>query len=155
LREKVIREIINDPFWYLTILLKRLKATVFQTKILPWGPYDSKSAEGPKIMPDGTEIDSIYYKFLSNADMFIIKNHKVELPVQLIILPMLIMIVFRRNKEYVKIFLCVGTGLLILPVFITTYGGIETETFVLMYFLAFAFLVEETVIPVIRKFSVQ
>ena len=167
LKKKVLQEISDDPIWYLKILLKRFAAVVFQTKIMPWGPLQGKSinTNPSELRSDGIKIYSLYYNnCLSNADFFFFRNHKLELPVQVILLPMIILVAcyiiflfkneersLSRYSEYFKIFSCMSVGILPLPLFITTFGCVETEAMVFVYFLSFAFFMEEIFVCIKNK----
>jgi hypothetical protein len=100
-----------------------------------------------------------YYRMTATADTFGFLWHEVELPVFLILAPTGALIVLWAVRRWrpqgrasaartgrVLAFLgCVSASAATQPVLVTTASGHETQAFVLVYFLGFAFLVEELV----------
>jgi hypothetical protein len=152
LRRLVIHDILSDPGWYATILAKRVFATVFETKLWPYGPRDQMSI-APSESPNEGAAD-VYYKLATPVDFLGFGTHEVELPVILLVFPSLLLLVLSGCGTWVpslepfggcvRVILCVVLAALVLPVFVTTASGPETQSFALVHFLALGFLLDGT-----------
>lgn len=155
LRGVVIQHIREDPLWYADILLKRFLATLGQTKLWPWRPRDGVSM-APSDSPNEGTMDK-YYRYTTTVDFIGFPGARAELPVLVLIAPTALLIVLRavvrrapalagardRLSALLTVLLCVALAALPVPVLISTAGGQDTQAFVFVYFLGFAFLLEE------------
>jgi hypothetical protein len=144
-RDSLMRDLASHPAWYAGVLARRLVATVGLTHLLPWGPVDGQSLRAPRF----------HYKYTTPVDWFGIGEARLEVPVPLLWLPAwLLLAVFlgsrgarsgprRRRAEHLLMLMPVGLGALGLPVLVTTAGGVETQAFAVVYFLAAGLLLEE------------
>jgi len=151
-RDMILRNVASDPLWFAGILAKRAAVTLTQWKLWPWGPRDGRSTR-PRSHPNEGVIDE-YYEMTAPADVFGFLRHEVELPVLLLLAPTGALIAvwavrLRRPGAAGRL----GPALALLatlavsagtqPVLVTTASALETEAFVLVYFLGFAFSVGE------------
>jgi hypothetical protein len=144
-RDRLMRDLRSHPAWFAGILARRLVATVGLTHLLPWGPVDGQSLRAPRF----------HYKYTTPVDWFGIGEARLEVPVPLLWLPAsLLLAVFlgsrhgrsaprRRRAEHLLMLTPVALGALGLPVLVTTAGGVETQAFAVVYFLAAGLLLEE------------
>jgi hypothetical protein len=145
------RDITEDPAWYASILWERLSATTLQSKLWPWTPRDGTSW-APSTHPGEGLMDS-YYGLTSTADWFELGRFRVESPILLLLLPLGIVALgagipspARASFRQGLVMLApIAVAALVLPVFITTAGGTETQAFALVHFIAWALVVEELV----------
>jgi hypothetical protein len=151
LRDMMLADILDDPYWYLRILARRTLATLTQWKLMPWKPWGGSSMR-PRSHPNEGQIDA-YYSLTVPIDWFGIDAHRLEAPIPILIAPTAVLLAWcwrgsegqrARSRRALQAVLYVGLGTLLLPIFVTTAGGIETEAFVLTYFLGLAFVIDET-----------
>ncbi|MBN2145314.1 MAG: hypothetical protein JW774_11895 [Candidatus Aureabacteria bacterium] len=151
LRKICLKDIMNDPFWYGSIMGKRLLFTVFLVKLLPWEIRDG-SAFCYEEDSKKTAVD-LYYQFSPTADFFKIGWHHYEWPVEMFMLPVWILLAgkawkSRNNKiifRYALFLFSMVIPFLILPVFLTTAGGMEPQAVIFLYFLGFSFALEKLI----------
>jgi hypothetical protein len=142
----VLRDIRQSPLWYLRILAKRVLATVFQTKLWPYGPRD-----GISVAPGETENEGNmdkYYRMTTTVDFLGFGDARREIRVGLLLLPTALLAglaFFRRSSAVPALSLLAPPALAALasPVLISTASAVETEIFALTYLLGAALVVEE------------
>jgi len=156
LRRLVLSDIRNDPVWYAGILARRAWATLTLRKLWPWGPRDGVSIV-PASHPNEGVTDN-YYTMIAQADFLAVGASSIELPVSILLFPTLILLsaclVPAHSRSYQRdrarhslpVVACTALAALPAPVFITTASAFETETFVVVHFLALAFLVEAVIL---------
>jgi hypothetical protein len=149
-RSRVVGDIRSDPVWYLRILGHRVVATVGLQKLWP-----RASSEGRTMAPSDSfnegNLDK-YYHLATGVDMVGFGFRRVELPVAALLLPTALLVglaLIGLKKQPLhdlvpaaELLLPPAAAALVLPVAITTAGGLETEVFALCYFLGFALLAE-------------
>jgi hypothetical protein len=147
-RQLVIREVTQDPGWYMKILGKRILATIFQAKL--W-PYHQGVTYSHKTSPSEGTIDG-YYSWTRTIDLLGMGGRLWEIPIPVLLAPIaLLMVMAFRGPSRARIqgailcLLSVGVGGLAFPVLMTTAGAFETEVFALVYVLGWAFFLDETV----------
>lgn len=152
-RNAVLGDIRKDPLWYASILGKRVVATAGMTRLLPWAPVDGVSLRYPLF----------HYRYTTPADWVCFGRRRRELPVQVFWLPPLVLAAiwwFARRRGDVesqsrlratgKLLAVIAVGALGAPVAVSTFSGIETQVFVLVYFVAFAFAIDEVARAALR-----
>ena len=153
-RARVIASVRDDPAWYATILLKRLFVTITQWKLLPYGPRDGITMT-PAQDPSQAIID-MYYTLTTPADWLGIGQWRAEVPLPLFWSPLLMLLICaiapsrlaslsalrEKARASLKVIGCVTLAALGLPVAITTASAVETEAFVIVYYLGLAFLLD-------------
>jgi hypothetical protein len=156
-RRLVLDSIRSSPGWYAGILVRRFWATLTQAKLAPWAPLDG-IAIAPRGSPAEGAIDT-YYAMATPADRLGLGPGSVELPLVLLWGPTLLLVLLfvrarwiaRRRPSAARlgpalfVLLCAAVSGLALPVAFTTAAGLETQAFVVVYYLGFAFLVDEAV----------
>jgi hypothetical protein len=154
-RRLVIADLREAPLWYARILARRLWATLTQAKLAPWAPRDGISIAPSSSANEGV-IDT-YYGLARPVDWLGFGPGRLELPLALLWGPTLLLLVAWllaprvaplrpsavRLRPAVFVLLCLGVAALGLPVLYTTAGALETQAFAVVYFLGFAFLVDE------------
>jgi hypothetical protein len=141
----VRQDILADPSWFAVVLGRRFLDTVSLAKLAPYGPRDGYSIEPPPL----------HYKYTTPADWFGFGRWKVEMPTVVVWSGTLLLLLWwahaalrstdelkRRLEERLSLLLTLAAAMLGLPVLMTTAAGMETETFVLVHFLSFGFLVQ-------------
>jgi len=153
-KKRVIASVRDDPAWYAEILLKRLFVTITQWKLLPYGPQDGISMT-PAQHPSQGFVD-MYYALTTTADWLGLGRWRAEMPLPLLWSPLLLLPLFAlapsrltslaalrdKARASLKVTGCVALGALGLPLAITTASAIETEAFVIVYYLGLAFLLD-------------
>lgn len=156
LKRLVVGAITRDPLWYAGILLKRTAATLSQSKLWPYAPWDGQSIE-PVSHPNQGRMD-VYYSLASSVDFLAFGRTRVEVPVGLMIAPTLILVLLRafggrigvppaarpRLNGYLGSLFILAMGTASLPICITTASAFEIQSFALVYFTGAGFLAEET-----------
>jgi hypothetical protein len=153
LRDRVLRAIRRDPAWFLGVLGRRFRATVFQTVILPWEPWSGRRRI------ESTPGEN-YYRLAPSADEFLLFDRRVEFPVFFFAGATWLLLAvsfFRGGKRvptpvrkrlsgYRAVLRCLAAGTLAVPGGITTAGAIETQAFMVVYYLGTAFAAGEAVL---------
>jgi hypothetical protein len=156
-RRLVLTNVRSAPGWYAGILGRRLWATVTQAKLAPWGPRDGISI-APRESPSEGAIDT-YYAMATPVDWLGVGPWRFEVPLVLLWGPTLLLILVFGLGRWIAalrpaaatagsallVVLCTAVAGLGLPLLFTTAAGLETQAFAIVYFLGFAFLVDETV----------
>lgn len=154
-RRLVVDDVRSAPGWYAGILVRRVWATLAQIKLAPWAPRDGLSI-APRRSPNEGVIDS-YYSMATPADWIGLGPWRLELPLVVLWGPALLLVLLfvlgcwrarlrpwaARLGPALFVLLCVAVAALGLPVLFTTAAGIETQAFVVVYFLGVAFLLDE------------
>ena len=154
-RRLVVDDVRSSPGWYAGILARRLWVTLTQIKLSPWAPRDGLSITPRRSSNEGA-IDT-YYAMATPADRIGLGPWRFELPLVLLWEPPLLLILLfglgrgiRRLHPWATrlgpvlfVMLCVAVAALSLPVLFTTAAGLETQAFVMVYFLGVAFLIDE------------
>ena len=154
-RRLVVDDVRSAPGWYAGILARRLWVTLTQIKLSPWAPRDGLSIT-PRRSPNEGAIDT-YYALATPADRIGLGPWRFELPLVLLWEPPLVLFVLfgmgrgiarlrpwaTRLGPALFVMLCVALAALSLPVLFTTAAGLETQAFVVVYFLGVAFLLDE------------
>jgi len=150
-RRLVLHDLESDPPWFLGILGKRLVATVTQDELLVLGGRSApaeRARRGPSApIPTNQGRIRFFYHVVPTADWIGLGPWRLALPLAVLwILGAGFAYVAARDWEGRRPALavagCMACSALPLPVLITTAGALETEAFVLVYFLAFAFVME-------------
>ena len=152
-REKVLRDVRQDPLWYASILGKRALATVSQWKLRPWGPMSGQSV-APAAAPNEGLVDA-YYRLTATVDWMGIADRRFEVPLPVLWLAVVVLLVLRLVKRRsdsgaargsdLRALAAVALGVGAMPVLVSTASALETQAFGLVYFLGFALLAEERV----------
>jgi hypothetical protein len=156
-RRLVLANVRSAPGWYAGILGRRLWTTLMQSKLSPWGPRDGVSM-APRESPSEGAIDT-YYSMATPMDWLGVGPWRFEVPLVLLWGPTLLLILLFGLGPWVAslrpasarlgpalfVVLCTAVAGLGLPVLFTTAAGLETQAFAIVYFLGFAFLVDEAV----------
>ena len=154
-RRLVLDDVRSAPGWYAAILARRAWVTLTQIKLSPWAPRDGVSI-APRRSPSEGAID-MYYSMATPADWIGLGPWRLELPLLVLWEPALLLIFLfglglfiarlrpwaPRLAPALFVMLCVAGAAFGLPVLFTTAGGLETQSFVMVYFLGVAFLVDE------------
>ncbi len=151
-RSLVLDDVRSDPLWYLAILGRRVVATVSQDELLVLGGRSARSEQarrGPEApIPTNQGRIRFFYRLVPTADSIGLGPWRMALP--LLLLWALgaafvgVAAYHRTARPALAVTACLAGAALPLPVLITTAGALETEAFVLVYLLAFAFVVEWT-----------
>jgi hypothetical protein len=144
-RRLVLTNVRSSPGWYGGILTRRLRATLAQSKLSPWGPLDGVSI-APRASPSEGAID-MYYAMATPVDWLGLGPWRFEVPVVLLWMPTLLaalVFALRRQRALVPLG-CMAVAGLGLPVLFTTAAGLETQAFAVVYFLGFALLLDAAV----------
>jgi hypothetical protein len=145
-RTAVLNDIRDDPTWYARILVKRLWATIAQTKLWSWAPRAGRSFAQRSSANEGAT-DS-YYRELASAHSFVFGPRMLEVPVPIVIAPTLALFLLasRRRRSALGgllVVACCSSSALVAPILVTTASAAETEAFTVTYFLGAAFLLQE------------
>ena len=151
-RRLVLQDVRSDPRWYLAILGKRVLATVTEDELLVLGGRSARSEQarrGPAApIPTNQGRIRFFYRLVPTADSIGLGPWRRALPLAVwwaLGAAFLCGAAYdRRGRPALAVAACVACSTLPLPVLITTAGALETEAFVLVYLLAFAFVVEWT-----------
>jgi hypothetical protein len=148
LREEILRDVRDDPAWYLGILARRLLATLSQAKLLPRA-RDGSASFAPATSPNQGAMD-VYYRFTTTADWVGLGRWRRELPLPLLWAPLVVWLAWcgwrwPAGAGPLGLLAALAGAALALPVLITTAGAFETQAFVLVYLLGAAFLLDEVV----------
>ena len=152
-RRRVLDDVRSDPFWYLAILGKRVVATVTQDELLVLGGRSAPSEQarrGPHApIPTNQGRIRFFYHLVPTADSIGLGPWRRFVPLEVLwALGAAFVYAAARDRTgrgprpALSVAGCLACAALPLPVLITTAGALETEAFVLVYFLAFAFVVE-------------
>jgi hypothetical protein len=154
-RRLVVDDVRSAPGWYAGILARRVWVTLTQIKLSPWAPRDGLSIAPRRSSNEGA-IDT-YYAMATTADRIGLGPWRFELPLVLLWEPtVLLILLFLLGRGIARlhpwatrlgpalfVMLCVAVAALSLPVLFTTAAGLETQAFVMVYFLGAAFLLDE------------
>ena len=152
-RRLVLQDVRSDPLWFLKILGKRVVATITQDELLVLGGRRSPSEQarrgpGAPIPPNQGRI-RFFYHLVPTADSVGLGPWRTALPLGVLwAVAAAFVYAAARDQEgwgprpALSVAACMAGSALPLPVLITTAGALETEAFVLVYLLAFAFVVE-------------
>ena len=133
--------------------MKRLVATVTQSKLRPWAWRDGRSMSPAETYNEGA-MDK-YYRYTTTVDFLGFGASSVEVPISLAWASLLVVLGLRgfasrlpddvrlRIGGAARMLLVLAAATLPLPILITTAGGQETQAFALVYMLGAAFLMEE------------
>ena len=145
IRDAVLRDVRADPVWLASILGRRFVDTVSLAKLAPYGPRDGVSVRPPPF----------HYKYTTPVDWFGFGTRKVEVPAAVLWAGTLVLLLWwvvaawrsnaeskRRLEDLVSPVLTLAAATLALPVFLTTAGGMETQTFALTHFLGLSLLAQ-------------
>lgn len=154
-RRRVLEDVRSDPRWYLAILAKRLVATVTQDELRVLGgrsTHAERARRGPEApIPTNQGRIRFFYHLVPTADSIGLGPWRLALPLAVLWAlgaAFLAMAAYDRAgrgpRPALLVVACLAGAALPLPVLITTAGALETEAFVLVYLLAFAFVVEWT-----------
>jgi hypothetical protein len=145
-RSLCLDEIRSHPGWYAGILARRVFATLTLEKLWPWGPLSGHSMT-PGTTPNEGRTDQ-YWGLAPNADIFAFGSRELELPIPLLLAPTLVLVWWGVRRSEWRALLALAPpalGCLVLPVVITTAGGLETEAIALVYLLGAALCLDEAV----------
>jgi hypothetical protein len=141
-RDLVIDHAVHDPAWLAGILVRRVAVTVTQWKLRPLGGGNAPSF-APRTAANEGLIDS-YYSLLTTADQLGLGPWRLELPLPILWLPLVALafvLWIRPAGERGLAWGVVGVVALAagsVPIIVGTGGGIETQSFVIVYFVAAA-----------------
>jgi hypothetical protein len=146
-RSLVLAHVREDPLWYAGILLRRLAATVSQSKLWPRAATDGATMAASTSENEG--VIDVYYHLATTVDVLGLGRGRLELPVPLLIAPTVVLVglaALRRFRARVgpalALIAIMAAAALVQPVLITTASALETEAFALAYFLGLAFLLD-------------
>lgn len=141
-RRLVLDDVRSSPGWYARILLRRLRATILQSKLAPWAPRDGVSI-APRESPAEGAIDT-YYSMATPVDWLGLGPWRFEVPLIALWGPTLLVAVWfaMRGERAGFVLACVAAATLGLPVLFTTAAGLETQAFAIVYLLGLAFCFE-------------
>lgn len=137
-RADMLATIRSEPGWFARILAQRLWATVSQHKLWPRIATDGLWMTRSTSMNEGF-MDK-YYTYTETVDFLGWGAHVIEVPIALVTFPTLALLALRRWRE--GLVLAAAAAAVFVPVLISTASGQETQAFVLVYFLGFAFAAE-------------
>lgn len=151
-RRRVL-DVRSDPLWYLAILGKRVVATVTQDELFVLGGRSTPSEQarrGPHAtIPTNQGRIRFFYHLVPTADSIGLGPWRRAVPLGVLwALGAAFVYAAARDRKgrglrpALSVAGCLVGAALPLPVLITTAGALETEAFVLVYILAFAFVVE-------------
>jgi hypothetical protein len=160
LRGIVLREVREDPIWFAGILVRRLAATVTQSKLWPHARTDGLWMTRGQTFNEGF-LDK-YYTYTTTADFLAWGSRRIELPIALVIGPTVVLAIFAlvrwpgastpaeralaRTANWARpglwVMACAALAALPLPVLLTTAGAAEPQAFVLVYLLGAALAAE-------------
>jgi hypothetical protein len=152
-RRLFLSDVLSDPCWFAEILARRAWAILTQAKLAP-GARSDDSSIAPQAVPNEGLID-IYYSMTTTVDWLGLGPWRFELPLLLLWGPTLALACLvgarvrtrgaarGRSRPAIAVLTTLAVGGLSLPVLVTTAGGLETETFAVVYFLGFAFLADD------------
>jgi hypothetical protein len=146
-RHVVITEITQDPLWYAQILVRRMGATVFQTKLWPFHHATGRTFALSRFPNEG-QIDG-YYGWTRTVDLLGIGGRTLEIPIPLLMAPTALLgwtALRARTAERARGGLlclsCVAVGASTFPVLLTTASAFETQIFALVYFIGAVLLAD-------------
>jgi hypothetical protein len=144
-RQSFLESVAGDPWWYVGILARRVHATATQIKLLPYGPEDGRSYSPAAHVNEG--IIDVYYNLTTTADWLGLGPWRAELPLPLLWAPALVALaaVRRTGSACPALMGSLAVAALGLPVIVTTAGAIETQAFVLVYYLGLGFVIDAIV----------
>lgn len=150
LRDKVLRDIHEDPLWYAGILARRALATVSLRKLWPWPPLSGRSISPSASWNEG-RMDA-YYALVTPVDWVGVGNVRTELPVPLLLVPTWILLAWAGLRARAPegaglvrdaaVLATVGASALIVPVAISVASGIEPQVFAVTYWLGTALFID-------------
>jgi hypothetical protein len=153
----VLRDIGNDPGWYVSILLRRVAATVTQWRLLPTKAETGNTFQWPQHPAEG--VTDTYYNFVRTADVFTALGRTWEAPLWLFwIAPLVFTTQFLRHRNDVRqrsrlaLIAAFAMSALAMPVAVTTASGIETQLFVLVYLLCAAYFAADLLDAFLYRF---
>jgi hypothetical protein len=156
-RRLVLRDIRNDPGWYVNILLRRVVATVTQWRLLPTKAETGITYLWPQHPAEG--VTDTYYNFVKTADIFTLLGRTWEAPLWLLwSAPLAFAGRFlrhrneRRQRNRLALIAAFALSALAMPVAVTTASGIETQLFVLVYLLCAAYLAADLAEALLYRF---
>lgn len=146
-RRSVLADIQGDPLWYVDILQKRVRATLLLSRL--WPQYAATAQPSPH---EGY-MDH-YYASIATANVFGLGPWRRTFHMGLLLLPTgLLLVVWCAGRVLPRLrpvaaaltgpvlaLACLAAGGLPVPVLITTAGGVEPQSLVLVHLLALAFL---------------
>jgi len=139
-RRVVMTEITRDPLWYAQILVRRIGATLFQTKLWPFRDASGRTF-ALKRFPNEGQIDA-YYGWTRTVDLLGIGRRAWEIPIPLLIAPTVLLgwIAWRgraaeRARRCLLCLCCVAVGASASPLLITVGSAFEVQIFALVYFV--------------------
>lgn len=142
-RNRILRDIREDPGWYAGILLRRLFATFAQRKLWPRAAGEGETF-APSTAPNEGVIDS-YYSLATTVDVVGVGPLRVELPGWLLPLPTLaLLLVWLRGGAGRDPLLLAppAAALLVVPVALSTASALETQAFAFVHALALGVLAQ-------------
>ncbi len=161
LRDLVLRDVREDPVWYVGILARRAMAVVSQSKLWPRASTDGLWMARGRSFNEGF-LDK-YYTYTTTADFLGWGERRVELPVGLMVAPGVLVLAFALGgsrdraptlaaaalgeaaawaRPALPVLAAVALAALPAPVLVTTAGAVEPQAFVVVYLLAAAFAAE-------------
>ena len=161
LRALVLRDVREDPAWFVGILARRIAATVGQTKLWPRTSTDGLWMARGRTPNEGF-LDK-YYGYTTTVDFLGWGEHRVELPIPVLLAPSVIVLVLalwprsgrvgpppsralriaaESSRPALWVIGCVALAALPVPVLLTTAGGAEPQAFAIVYLLGAGFAAE-------------
>jgi len=153
-RRLFLEDVRRAPGWYAAILARRIRATLFQSKLAPWAPLGGVSI-APSVSANEGVMDN-YYALTTPVDWGGLGPGRFELPLILLWGPTLALGLAAalgprtpalgpsagRLRAALLVVAAVAAAGIALPVLFTTAGAVETQAFALAYFLGSAFLLD-------------
>lgn len=150
-RELVWRDVRSDPIWFVRILARRVVATVSQDELLLLStsvPRDENGPRAPKVPRNQGNI-RFYYHLVTTADWMAVGRWRFPVPLGVfwsLGTTFVVLAVWPRGwlelRPAAGVLACTAAAALTMPVLVTTAGALETESFIVVYFLALGFLAE-------------
>jgi hypothetical protein len=146
-RDQFLADIRVDPAWFAHVLARRLIATITQSKLLEFGSQRDPAMVPRPAFNEGAIL--FFYSRVTTADWIGFSSLRFVVPLPLywaMGLLLFVILFFERRHPKTRstlwLLACVGLSAITMPVLITTAGAMETQAFILVYFVILALLVE-------------
>jgi hypothetical protein len=148
-RRMVLRDIADDPLWFLSILARRVPTTVLQLKLWPRASIDGVPFARSTHPAEG--VTDVYYNFVHTADVFGCGPWTWELPLAFlwagpVALVGLVALQRWRQPKYslapLGLLATIAAAGGTLPILVSTASGPETQAFLVVYIVAAGMVVD-------------
>lgn len=155
-RRLVLEHIRTDPAWYVSILGRRVLATVTQARLWPTVRETGMSYRPAKHPGEG--FVETYYNFVTTADGFTFFGRRWEAPLWVFwaaaiafLLNTLLNARQEAPRRRIAVFSVFALSALLLPVAVTTLSGIETQFIMVGYLLCASFVICDATLGAYRR----